>query len=409
VQSRASGDESMTRPLRRLAGRLFPSLHERAWTRHRDSKFEDLLVSGDYERRLSDVAPLMGSNSRKAHVVVVPQEGPEFDSWAPGTRNFYYEAAQLLREELGDATVSVFAVAPGVPSAEWHEGLIRHVVATKATHIITHIEADPGSSGETWTWDALWAQLHPIWDGVLLGVMFDSAYWEIRALARRLAKTSDHFMVVDICMPMDGSMVKGRPEVGPVNMPVSHQSMEVIDAAIGQLPKVFDVSFIGALYPYRVEMLDALKARGLRVAVNPHRQDPTTNFQESRTNQPSFIDYMAGLKQSELTINFSRSSAGPYEQLKTRVIESALVGCLLLTDDRDRTRLFFKEGSEFVRFNVPDELPDLVVRLLADPAALRSSQSAAEVTAKNLAFTNFWSGIEEGLSRRGLPRIFAQQ
>lgn len=392
-----------------FAGRVFPSLHERAWAKSRDQQFKELLALGDYERRLGDFAPLMGSNSRKAHVVVVPQEGPDFDSWAPGTRNFYFEAAQLLREELGDAAVSVFSVAPGVPSPEWHEDLIRHVTASGATHIITHIEADPGSSGSAWTWDALWAQLQPVWDGVLLGVMFDSAYWEIRALARRLAKMSDHFMVVDICMPMDGSMVKGRPEVGPVNMPVSHQSMGVIDAAIGQLPKVYDVSFIGALYPYRVEMLDALKARGLRVAVNPHRQDATKNFEESRTNQPSFIDYMAGLKQSELTINFSRSSAGPYEQLKTRVIESALAGCLLLTDDKDRTRLFFDEDLEFVRFNNPDELPDLVERLLADPVALRHGQSAAEATARNLAFTNFWTGIEEGLVRRGLPKIFAQQ
>lgn len=391
----------------RGAGRLFPHLHERAWSKNRDARFRELTVVGDYPRRLRDVSPLFGSASRPPHVVIVPEEGPGFESWAPGTRNFYYEAAQLLREKLGDATVSVFGVYPNETAADWHESLIRHVISTGATHILTHIEADPGSSKSTWTWDVLWSQLHPIWDGVLLGVMFDSAYWEIRALARRLAKMSDHFMVVDICMPMDGSMVKGRPEVGPVNMPVSHQSMKIIDAAIGTLPKRFDVSFIGALYPYRVEMLEALRARGLRVAVNPHRPDTTHDFQESRTNQPSFIDYMAGLKQSQVTINFSRSSAGPYEQLKTRVIESALAGCFLLTDDKDRTRLFFKENSEYAQFDSPEELPGLVERLLRDPEALRVAQASARATAVELAFSDFWGGIEGGLRRRKLPTIFA--
>lgn len=392
-----------------LAGRLFPSLHLRAWTKNRNARFEQLVASGDYKRRLGDLAVLTGAEMRKSHVVVVPQEGPDFESWAPGTRNFYYEAAQLLREELGEATVSVFGVEAGTASAEWHEALIRHVMETRATHIITHIEADPGSSGASWTWDVLWAHLHPIWDGVLLGVMFDSAYWEIRALARRLAKMSDHFMVVDICMPVDGSMVRGRPEVGPVNMPVSHQSMDLIDSAIADLPKVFDVSFIGALYPYRVEMLTALESRGLRVAVNPHRGDLTKDFAESRANQPSFIDYMSGLKQSELTINFSRSSAGPFEQLKTRVIESALAGCIVLTDDKNRTRLFLKPDFEYFYFNEPSDLPDLVERVLKDRSALREFQLSAAQTARNLAFTSFWSGIEEGLARRQLPLIFGNQ
>lgn len=383
-----------------------PSLHERAWTKNRDIQYRLFIDEGKYEERLAGLIPLMGADARTPHVVVVPEEGPGFDSWAPGTRNFYYEAAQVLREDLGPDSVSVFGVAPGTSSSEWHEALIRHVLETQATHIITHIETDPGASGSDWTWDVLWAHLTPLWDGVLLGVMFDSAYWEIRTRSRRLAKMSDHFMVVDICMPMDGSMAKGRSEVGPVNMPVSRESLALIDSAIGELPKIYDVSFIGALYPYRVEMLDALRERGLRVAVNPHRNDETSNFEESRTNQPSFIDYMAGLRQSHMTINFSRSSAGPYEQLKTRVIEAALAGCLLLTDDRDRTRLFFTEDNEYAYFSSPEALPDLVEKLLADPQKLQAAQSAAEKKARALAFKNFWSGVEDGLVRRRLPIIY---
>ena len=74
-------------------------------------------------------------------------------------------------------------------------------------HIITHIESDPSSESTTWHWDIAWAELLRSWDGVLLGVMFDSAYYWINAQSRRLARMSPRFMVVDICMPMDGSML----------------------------------------------------------------------------------------------------------------------------------------------------------------------------------------------------------
>lgn len=87
--------------------------------------------------------------------------------------------------------------------------------------------------------------------------------------ARRIAAINDRF-VVDICMPMDGSMKRGRPEVGPVNMPISNESFAVLDAKIGLVEQIYDVSFIGALYPYRVEMIESLRAHEVDAAVNPH-------------------------------------------------------------------------------------------------------------------------------------------
>lgn len=74
-----------------------------------------------------------------------------------------------------------------------------------------------------------WGALSRNWDGVLLGVMFDSAYEWIAAKCRLLARMSPDLMVVDICMPMDGSMVRRRPEVGPVNIPLSRESLALVD------------------------------------------------------------------------------------------------------------------------------------------------------------------------------------
>ena len=227
---------------------------------------------------------------------------------------------------LGEDPVSVLDVRAGEPADEWHARLLDLVTETRATHVLCHAEADPASAGQQWTWDVPWSALARDWDGVLLGVMFDSAFEWILAKGRRLASISPRFMLVDICMPMDGSLVRGRAEVGPVNMPISRATTALIDERIAGIEPQHDVSFIGALYPYRVEIIERLRAAGVRVAVNPHRRDDAADFESSRRDLPSYLDYIAGLRSSRMTINFSQSSAGPVQQLKTRVLEATLVG-----------------------------------------------------------------------------------
>ena len=384
-----------------LASTIYPGLDERLWNRRRDREMREEVHTAGYKSLIADLQAC--ASDRPSHLIVVPPEGPGHESWRAGTRNFYYEAAQSAREKFGVEKVTVFAVDSNEHAENWHVRLIKLAHEIGATHIITHIESDPSSNNLAWTWDVLWSELAPRWDGCLMGVMFDSSFTWITNKSRRLAIMSPNFLVVDICMPMDNSMVSGRSEVGPVNMPVSRESLQLIDDRIEGLPKLYDVSLIGALYPDRVEALDRLRASGLRVAVNPHRNDETRNLQDSRDNQPSYLDYMAGLAQSEMTINFSRSSAGPFEQMKTRVIEAALAGTLLLTDDQDRTRLFFKTDEEYAYFNSPPDLPEVVQTLMKDPVKLGRMQLQAQQRAREVADTSFWGGIEAGLRKRGLP------
>lgn len=342
---------------------------------------------------------------RSPHVVVVPQEGAAFESFRPGTRNFYFEAWRNLAEELGDASVSVFNVNPGEVPAEWHVRLLDYLNDVGATHVITHIESDPGSEGASWTWDTAWGLLSSRWDGVLLGVMFDSAFEWIAAKSRLLARMSPRFMVVDICMPMDGSMVWRRPEVGPVNMPVSRESLALVDARLSGVVPTHDLSFMGVMYPYRMDLVAQLRALGISVAVNPHRPDAADDDVGSRESQPSWLDYMAGLRSSRMTLNFSQSSAGRFEQLKTRVIEATLAGTLLLTDDLDRTRRFWVPEQEFGHFRTVADIPGVVETYLADLTLLSDVAAAGEARARSLAHTNFWAGIDAGLARRGLPSV----
>lgn len=358
--------------------------------------------------RLQELArnPLPGSMAlgvdRTTHVVVVPQEGKAFESFAPGTRNLYYEAAQSLREILGSDSVSVFHVAPGETPEGWHEGLIDFVQSVGATHVMGHVESDPGQIDAPWTWDSLWSELSAVWDGVLLGVMFDSSYQWLSAQSRLLARISDRFLLVDICIPMGGRMVRGRPEVGPVNMPMSRESLTLVREHLAGVIPEFDVSFIGAMYPYRVELVEQLRSLGVSVAVNPHRADNAEDFESSRREQPSWLDYMAGLASSRMTLNFSRSSAGRFEQLKTRVLEATLAGTMLLTDDRERTSRFFIPEVEYAYFRNVQELPSVITKFMSDPELITQISAAGFSKAINIAPEGFWLAIDAGLHRREL-------
>jgi len=380
--------------------RINPYWDEIPWNRERDAKMREHGLAN--KRRKKSISFL----ARPTHVLVVPQSGPSCGNFHAGQWNIYYEATVAIRELIGAENVSVFDVQSDENYSLWQQRLVETVKQTGATHVITHIESDPGNQSESWTWDQAFELLLDFgWDGVLLGVNFDSAFKWIRARSRRLSRMSPQFVNVDICMPMGGELVRGRSEVGPVNMPVSSETLKLLGPALQGVEKIHDVSFIGALYPYRVKLIDKIRERGINVAVNPHRSDETTDFESSRANQPTWLEYMQGLASSHMTINFSRSSAGPYEQLKTRVIEAGLAGTYLLTDDKDRTRLFFPP-DEFSTFDSVEDLPDLIESLLRDRDDLDRRARRAQVRARELAVADFWTQIDSGLQARGLPRIF---
>ena len=392
-----SGQPGLRARLGKLASAVIPDLDDRIYNRDRDRALPSSRApKGGY--------PAPAFEERQAHVVVVPIEGPQFPDWRPGARNFYYEAWQSARERWGPENVSVLDVAPGEPADSWHRRLRDLLHDSRATHFLTHMEHDPGSP-DSWTWDEAWNAIAPDWDGVFLGNMFDSAFWLVTMKARRLARMSPHYLAVDICTPMTGVLIRNRCEVGPVTMPVSSESLALVHEKIDGLTPHHDVSFIGALYPYRVALIEKLRAEGVDVVVNPHRPDETRDFDSSKANQPEWLDYMAGLASSKMTINFSRSSAGDFEQLKTRVIEATLAGTFLLTDDKTSTRRFFTPGVEFDTLADVEELPRVVTKWLEHPELLESGRLAAQERAQGIALFDFWDGITQGLATRGLPEL----
>ena len=238
----SAGATSLRARLGALAAHVLPNLDERAWRRNRRRQVAELRSAGagiaesvwrdslGMQIRVGDLPP---------HLVVVPMDGASRETWRPAGGNFFYEIQQAAREHLPQTPVTIFHIDIGEEASSWHARLARFLVEVDATHLIAQVEADPERAG-TWTWDVLWSDLSRHWDGVLLGVVFDSAFRMITLQSRELARISSRFLLVDICMPMDGVLQAGRVEVGPVNMPVSNASLAVIDERTADLPKAFD-------------------------------------------------------------------------------------------------------------------------------------------------------------------------
>jgi hypothetical protein len=397
----SGSDPTFINRIGRSLGRVYPNADRDAWRlyRTRDTRAPRKVL----ERIAQTLTFARGTRDSDVHLIVVVHDGPGIPNFHLAGGNHFFEVHQSAVEVLGAENVTLFGVAKDEPTHAWQERLLRTVSETAATHLFCQIEIDP-NQGSNWNWDVIVPVLDQYWGGPIIGMMYDAAYEWLRHRAHRLGRQADSLLIAELCQPMDGFVRKGRYEVGPMTMPISQASIAVIDERVRDLRKEFDVSFVGALYDYRQVLLDRIAATGLSVAINPHRQDVASTFEESRTNQPTYVDYMAGLARSELTINFSLANGGPSEQYKIRVHEASLVGTICLTDDKDRTRLFYPP-NEYQYFPSIDALPAVIETRLHDRDALHRDQEGARQRAHELSRYDFWGRIEYGLQRRGMRRL----
>jgi hypothetical protein len=381
--------------------KIFPTLHYRVWNRQRDK-----VVKAQLPNLAEFTAPLATASQdpqRALHVIVIPHYGPDAPTWHVAGQNHFFEIYQSLQEILGPERVTLLATDNSDLDFDYHARLLQLIIDTKATHVVGQIETDPNKADQ-WSWDVPMTLLAEHWNGVFIGVMWDWAYPWLSVRAKRLARINSKLLVAELCQPISGLTVKGRIEAGPMTMPLSRATISAVLERVAGVEKKYDLTFIGALYDYRVQLIDQLRANGVNVAVNPHRSDVTTDYLESRSNQPSYLDYIYGLAQSQLTINFSQAAGGPGEQYKIRIQEAALAQCLCLTDDRDGTRRFFAH-DQFGFFDELGNLEQVVKVALSNPEELKQRQVAAQARAIELAGTDFWGRIEAALTARGLQGL----
>jgi hypothetical protein len=385
----------------RFGQKLIPNLEERVYKRGR--RKEALARGSKYP--LEPKQPRKIGDIDQSHVVVVPYEGVSFGEWGPAQGNFYFEAAENLRDRIGGERVSIFDVSPGTSYKEWHIDLVDYLNDVRATHFLAHAESDPASQGASWTWDSAVPLLDKHWGGAFLGVNFDSAHKYINFNSRILARQSPNFLNVDIATFRDGELVSGRPEVGPVNRPFCEETLQIVRDETTKVESRYDLVFLGAPYPYRLDLLRRIESMGIEVVVNPHKNTGKTGTSDPMQVAPDWLSYMRGLASARATLNFSESSAlGGTQQLKWRVIESGIANTFLFTDDWNLTAHFWPIET-FARFKDEEDLPRVANSWFTNLSRMEDAKREFGSRAYDLARYGFWAKIEAKLTERGLKSI----
>jgi len=111
------------------------------------------------------------------------------------------------------------------------------------------------------------------------------------------------------------------------------------------LPKIYDVCFVGRCYGERPNFIDTLKRRGINIATFGQGWESS-----SRVSQADLIKIY---NQSKITLNLSLSHdtpAGYIYTLKGRDFEAPGCGSLLLTRDAKQIAEYFVPGEEIITY-----------------------------------------------------------
>lgn len=143
-----------------------------------------------------------------------------------------------------------------------------------------------------------------------------------------------------------------------------------------------EVTFIGARYPNRQALLEALAAAGTPVRAfgrdwSHALPDRVRTWGAERPDLPAGRDLAraaayATMRDSLATLNVH----GDQDGFTMRTFEAAGVGAVQLVDRTDVSQ-YYEPGSEVITFTGPDELVEQVQRLKSDYAAAASIRDAA--------------------------------
>ena len=294
---------------------------------HRDNIIK---IPKSSKRNLVDLKRI--KRDSKSLLIVVPSFYVK--NWIPAESNFYFEMFQSAKEKHPDWKIEVFFCQP---EKEWHKSLKEALIKNKPDILLMSSEIDPNEKSD-WTLDVFIGNLSRVWNGTICYLLFDSAFplhmWRLK----RLIRTYPNCIIVAIDRDLNDEEDLSALCIGPIFLPISQKSIlilrELIDAKIKrELLQPIHFSFIGQVYPYRKKILDRIEEAIPSLVVNPQKkmQDPN-----------SYTSYMTALSLSAYTLNLSRQHVIKRNQLKCRVLEAALTGSHIISDEREYSGKFLE-------------------------------------------------------------------
>ena len=288
-------------------------------------------------------------------LIVIPKwHFPDLD-WEAGQGIFLFELFQSAVEYYGKDCVYPAFIDENQDG--WQNYLIETLNSGNFSRILIPIEGDPNDP-HSWTLDLFLIELRKHWNGVFLGLLFDSVWKETLLRVDILTMIDSSIVIIAIDRNIDYLFGKRIRLLGPILFPISKMTIDLKFPApnyeeFNTKYHEATIGFMGKLYPYRKRALDILASEGFNLIVNENRYDVTGR---------SYDEYISGIRRSIFSLNLSRANIRNLPQFKTRILESALSGSIILTDENIMISKYFVEKTDFIFFHTKSDMRAIMSR-----------------------------------------------
>jgi hypothetical protein len=307
---------------------------------------------------------------------------PEY--WKPGCGNFFYEIYASAIDKYGFENVEVFSVIEAEPEEQWLSRLTIEL-GREFDMFLVFGELSPHSNTD-WDWDAYLDSIRKTWSGLAFFVVFDSVWRQTLLKIDRLVSIDKNVRVITIDRDVRNYLSKPLQVLGPLFLPISVSSRELISSKVQNsiTSEDFSLSFHGKLYPYRIVQIGKMEKLGIRIEVN----------RSNSSVQRDYPAYIQDLNSSGLVLCLSRANAQNINQLKCRILEASLFGGIVLTDEKSLIGQFFPKG-DFFYFRSTRHLRKILTAISQHPEKVVEMRESARSHAEYIANQYFWEKIEQ--------------
>ena len=335
-----------------------------------------------FRRRSIEQTILDPSLDQQHGLLVVPRKFYDGKPFSPAAGNHLYEILQSSREQKSDIVLTAYFL--GESGGEAGDDLINEIRSKRPGFIILKVD------GEISGLDRILEEIHTFWAGTTVLLTFDGIYDWLQVRIRWLASKCSRPIVVAI--DSEPKRIRGLAKiVAPVPLPISDKSktliLELLEQRVSPKQNLPQISFAGRVNRHREKQLKKIES----LVKNPRRLPISTLDYGA-----SYIDYIALLRNSYATLNFSQPNLAKGNHLKTRVLESCLFGSVLITDGEVIIRKFLSP-SAFVSFKNTKELADAIHGLEGRLEEMDKIRSEAMKEAKSMNLV-FWDSLADSLT-----------
>ncbi|MGA8849118.1 MAG: glycosyltransferase [Dehalococcoidia bacterium] len=206
---------------------------------------------------------------------------------------------------------------------------------------------------------------------------------------------------LDYCVTNVPRMVSQYESMGArcIPMPIEGHD-DAIWQPLPHIPKRFDVSFVGTIYPERHNLLSELRELGVSVQVFDN---------DWGRNMLTLNDLVRVTNESKINLNLTAAAQSlGMRQMKGRMFEVTQCGGFLLTEYAPDLERYFEVGLEVISFDTAAEAAKKIRYYLEHPdereaIAARGYERARRDYTARVLFRNLFLQIENDLQRRGRP------